>query len=270
MIRIILGAFILLAMLGQFAAQKAPVFTEMSEMQGYIIAQIAFAVLAIWLIASGIKKRRARKLATKVDEKAGEMKKEKMPLTVFLKSFFGDYKDFLHKNIEHASPPYWLSIVWLYGIARVAVRFNTGMGTTFNFQGWLAFWLATLFLGAFIGLIGYWIVGSIFHLGVLLAGGHKKAKVSRMIYVYCWLPYSLAIMITFLAAMLGLRENYFLNGGMGAAWFHPATAVSLYSIILGYIGTTEIQKTKKVRSILLFLILPILLHAAVFLYAYRP
>jgi hypothetical protein len=268
MFRIIFGIILLLAMLNQFVAQKAPVFAEVSEMQGYVAAQIVFLVLAIWLIYSGIKKRKAHNHAAKGADIKEDAKKEGMLLTDFFKSFFGDYKTFLRESIELKRPPYWLCVIWLYGIARVAIRLNTGIGTTFDLQNWLPFWASALLLGIVIGFIGYWVIGSIFHLGVLLAGGHKKAKTSRLIYVYCWMPHALVVTATFLAAMLGQRENYFLNGGIAANWFYPATFASLYSIILGYIGATEIQKTKKIRSILLFILLPFVIHAGVILYVY--
>lgn len=263
MLRIILGAFILIAMISQFVTQKAPVFTEMAEMQGYIVAQIAFLVLAIWLISSGIKKRKEKKGEAASTAKEG--------LLDFFKSFFGDYKGFLRKNIELKRPPYWLFVIWFYGVTRVLIKLDSsvaGIGVNFGISGWFDMWLISLILGAAIGFIGYWLVGSIFHLGVLLAGGHKKAKTSRMIFVYAGLPHTIAVMALFIVGMLGLRENYFSSGGLDPSWFHIATAATLYSIILGYIGVREVQKTKKIRSILLFLVLPILIHASIYLYVY--
>ena len=263
MLRIIFGILVLIALCNEFIFSKMPTFENSDVMTGFVLGQIVLVALAIWLISSGIKKRRAKKGETAEKPKEG--------MVGFLKSFFGNYKAFLHKNIELKRPPYWLLVIWFYGVARVLVRLDSsvaGIGANFGIQGWFDLWVTSLVLGAVIGFIGYWVVGSIFHLGVLLAGGHKKAKTSRMIYVYAGLPHTIAVMAIFFVGMLALHENYFLNGGIDPSWLRIAIAASLYSIILGYIGVREIQKTGKVRSILLFLVLPILIHASVYLYAY--
>ncbi|MFH0837967.1 MAG: Yip1 family protein [Patescibacteria group bacterium] len=263
MIRIIFGILILIGLANQFIVMKAPTFDNVAEMQGYVAAKIAFLVLAIWLISSGIKKRRAKQGKTE--------EKSKMGMIDFFKSYFGGYKAFLHKNIELKKPPYWLLVIWFYGVVRVLVRLDSsvaGIGFNFNIQGWFDLWVTSLVLGAVIGFIGYWLVGSIFHLGVLLAGGHKKAKTSRMIFIYSGIPHTIAVMALFFVGMLALRENYFLNGGLDPRWFYISGAASFYSIVLGYIGAVEVQKTKKIRSILLFLVVPIALYASIYLYSY--
>jgi len=272
MLRIVFGILLIVGMLSAFVTQSAPTFEDGAEMQGYVIAQIAFIALAIWLISSGIKKRRAKKQGSDKAGKVETVGKTKMAMVDFLKSFFGDYKAFLRKNIELKKPPYWLMVIWLYGVVRMLIRIDSSVGgigvVSFGIHGWFDMWVSSLIFGSVIGLIGYWVIGSIFHLGVLLAGGHHKAKASRMVFVYSSIPHTIAVMALFFVGMLGLRGNYFLDGGLDPSWFHISMAASLYSIVLGYIGAREVQKTKKIRSILIFIVLPVLMHASIYFYSY--
>ena len=215
-----------------------------------------------------------RKLKKQADSKAAKnvaSKKVELGIVDCCKSFFGNYKAYLTKYIELKKPPYWLMVLWIYGISRVLQKINSSIsaGTSdYAIQHWLSLWIAALIGGIVIGFIGYWLVGSIFHVGVLLAGGKKKAKTSRMIFLYAGLPFSLTVIILMLINMIAFRGDYFAYGGLEQSWNTLAILASLYSLILGYIGVREIQKTKKVRSILLFIALPIVLHTSIYYYSH--
>jgi len=61
MIRIIIGTILLVGLLNSTMLRGVPHFATSEETTGYILAQFVFLALSIWLIQSGINKRRAKK-----------------------------------------------------------------------------------------------------------------------------------------------------------------------------------------------------------------
>jgi len=263
MVRIIFGILILLGLLGSVADPNPPTFGSHSEMMGFATAQIALLILSIWLIHSGIRKRQLKK-GKKIEE-------AEIGIIPLAKEYFTSYKGFLTKYIGTGKPPYWFLVFWAYGLSKALVRFDAlliGATANYSINTWLGFWLISLVWGIVIALIGYWVVGSIFHLGVLLAGGKGKAKTSRLIYLYSSMPHVLAAIVLIALNMLVMGKNYFEYGGLAIEWLLVLFIAATYSWYLAYAGAVKIQKTKKFRSILIFLILPILLQSSVFLYSY--
>ena len=60
MIRIIIGVLLILGTLGSLA-KSAAVLSNSYELQGFILGKIIIIALGIWLIYSGVKKRKAHK-----------------------------------------------------------------------------------------------------------------------------------------------------------------------------------------------------------------
>lgn len=263
MLRIIIGIIIVIAFLGSLASQSVPNFGSDAEMMGYVISQIAFVALAIWLIYSGIEKRQ-RKKGNQIEKVKGDV----LPL---VREYFHSFKAFLTKYVMQSKTPYWFLVLWGYGLSKALIRLDIsvgGAGIDYSINNWTVLWMVGLILGLIMGLIGYWLLGSLFHLGVLIAGGKGMAKTSRLINLYASLPHTLVVIAVIAFNMLALRGSYFEYGGLANVWIFMTFAAAIYSWYLGYVGAMEIQKTKRVRSILIFLVLPILLQSSIFLYSY--
>jgi len=249
----------LLGMLSSFTRPN-PLPTETYEHAGFIIGQILFFVLSLWLIYSGIKGRKKIK-------KEGK-KREKIKFIDFTRLFFTKYKNFLTKYISEKRPPFFFLIMVIFGVSRFLDRVQSGIfsDNPLPIHDWLSNWFCAVIFGFVIGFVGYWLIGSIYHLFVRLAGGAKNPRASRNIFLYSMIPSSLAIIITQFIKMLVFGNSYFewasnqyLNIASLVLWILG----SIYGFILFYIGARDIQKTGKIRSIIFFLIIPILFFGVI-------
>jgi hypothetical protein len=265
MIRIILGVLIALGFLVSLA-KPVPVFTEQAEFMGFIAGKIVLIILIIWLIYSGARSK--KRLANEQKEK-----KNKMELFMFFKTFFGRYSDFLKNHILKKRPPYFFFILWLYGASRFFERLEVGVATgqTFNITNWVGAWFMAAIAGFIIGFIGYYVLGSIYHLFVRLAGGVKDWNASRNIFLYSYMPMILVSILSVLSEMI-VYGNRFFDGitsfGWNMVWLVLTLVALIYSLVLSYKGVVLIQKTGKIKSVIIFIVLPILLYASVFTYSY--
>jgi len=273
MIRIIVGVLLLIGMLNSAIQNPSgSTIANPYEAQGYMMGKVLIFVLAAWLIYSGIKQRQLKKSQT-VEKKQKEVtKKEKPNIVPFLRLFFMDYKAFLSKYIKLDKPPYWLLFLLLMGGTRVLISMHYAIVEqipNYPVQDWFSMLFFSLIGGIILGFIIYWVVGSIFHLGVLIAGGEKGAKASRMIYLYSGIPLYLTITLHMLINMVAFESEYFLFGGSYGSIRLGIIAISLaslYGIWLAYIAARITKKTKKIHSILLFIALPIAVQVLLLVY----
>ncbi len=219
--------------------------------------------MGIYLLYSGIKKEKKKKSSNSNINRLG--------IFDFIKYYFKDYQSFLKKYVIDKKPAYWLLILWFYGLNKVLIRFSespASMSIKYHIDNYSIFWISAVILGIIIAFIAYYALGSIFHLAVMLAGGKGKMKNSRLIFLYSSLPYTLSIFVLILINMLILRRGYFESNGMDLVYLLIITVAHIYSLYLNYKGAIFIQKTKKIRSIIIMIVFPILLQIMIYAYYY--
>ena len=265
MLRIILGILIIIGSLksmgGIVGVNSISTPDDEAFFYGVVAGKIILLILSIWLIYSGI-----RKIRQKGNKKSGGVSAWQ-----FLKEFFGSYTSFIEKYFKNKKPPFFFSIFWMFGIS-IAFNFIIAWISHGNYVlNWLYTWLFALILGLILALMGYWVMGSIYHIFVRLSGGEKNAKVSRYIYLYSGLPVFIVVIFSMIINMLVYGNEYLLGNIdeiLSYIWLFLKIVALIYSIVLGYIGVRNMQKTKKIRSVIFFIIIPILFRLSVFGYSF--
>jgi len=262
MIRIIIGALLIL---GTFTRSIQTPFDggieNYYELQGYLLGKAVFFIVGIWLLYSGIIKLKKKK-------------KSESPLYFyqFVKVFFTDYKSSLSNWFKKKKVPYFFLMIVISGTYRTLMQMHhaiLGGNPSYPIQDWFSLWLFAILGGIILGFILYWLIGSIFHLGVLIAGGEKNAKTSRLIYLYSGFPVYLAVLLFMLVNMIVFESEYFQFGGsFSSIWAGVIVLLvsTLYSYYLAYIGVRTVQRTKRIPSILLYIIFPLAIQIAVYFY----
>ena len=104
-----------------------------------------------------------------------------------------DFVGFAQQYLGRPGPPLMYIAVWLIGMDAVAGGIELGYvyGEQYDVDNWFFAWIRIIVGGAAIGIFRYWLVGSIFHIVVIAAGGKGIARTSRYILLYALLPASL-------------------------------------------------------------------------------
>jgi len=197
--------------------------------------------------------------------------REESPLTVVdvIREVFLRFPLFALRHLTHPKPPAMFVMVWLIGMDAMAgaielERFQLGEYTMSN---WFHAWLRIMFGGAFAGALRYWIVGSIFHLIVRAAGGTGPARTSRYIFLYAVVPVAVVDLSLKVIQMLVYGNGYFAGQTHPVFDFVGAVtmlATYLYSAALCYHGMRLLQRTDRLRSIVLLGTLGLVLVVAMF------
>ncbi|MBN1258911.1 hypothetical protein JXA05_04105 [Candidatus Peregrinibacteria bacterium] len=185
-----------------------------------------------------------------------------MPITQFISYYCKGYKNFLKKHIAEKRPPFFFILLWIYGAGLMLDR----MAAQGAVDDWASAWGIVLLLGIVSGYIGYFILGSWYHLRVWLAGGEKKWRISCNLWLYAGMPIFSVWLLLKIMAMAQYGNAYFK---MAMAPFSALTLVLLllavlYSVYLSYTGVVLIQKTKPVRSVIFFIALPVLFYFSLY------
>lgn len=193
----------------------------------------------------------------------------RLSIQEFIKQFFTQYDHFIRNFLTLKSPPFFGLILWLYGMTLVIDRIELRLirGLSMPTENWFFLWLLIMFIGPLSGVIGYYLRGSLFHVGVWLSNGLKNIRASRNIYLYSGLPIYLVTILSELFDSIAYGKNYFIeetNFVVDIIWFILILIATGYSIALGYRGVRLLQQTKKIRSIIFFIILPMLAHIIYF------
>ena len=163
---------------------------------------------------------------------------------------------FAKHYLTRPKPPLMYIAVWLIGMDAVV----GGMELTYAYSGqydlnnWFVAWVRIIVGGPLIGVFRYWLIGSIFHLIVLAAGGSGEARTSRYIVLYALLPAAVTNVSIKIVQMLLYQNNYF--AGQRNAVFEGLFGIGMmiayvYTIVLCFRGMLAVQHADRRRSIIM-------------------
>jgi hypothetical protein len=262
MIKLIFGILILFVQVKNLLeAGPRPVPTTPEAyytMQGEQGAQIAFTILGIVLIIWGIRS---------MMKKAKASKEEKMKLSLWemFKQVFSDFPKFLESFIGKKKPPFWLFTFWFMGLSTWLVMLKNQLpyAEVSPYVNWFATWLAAAIMAFVVGVVLYWVIAGVFHIFVLISGGKKPFKVSRLVYMYSGLPTYCTVFVLMLLHMLIMGDQIFTELPpvfLIYFWLIAIVAASLYSVYLAYTGLRQVQQIGEIRGVIFFLAIPIIFY----------
>lgn len=185
----------------------------------------------------------------------------------FVVNYILNFKSFAKSELIKKNPSFFPLVLYLDGVARTLDRISRPSNFE-DFHSWSIVWAAALVGGLLGALSIYYIYGSIYHFVVMLAGGKKDITISRNIATYSILPMSLALILGELLANILYGNAYFNKnfsvGFLGIIYFIFYIVITAISVRLGYIALREVQETKKIPTILLFVICPSILYFVAF------
>jgi len=255
MIRIIIGILLLLVSFSNVVTQGAKPGLEGAEGLGYRAMTFALFLLGVWLVSSGIRKR--QKAAGKKTETAWQ----------FLREFFKNPVLFLQKNAAESRPSKFFFVLWVTGMAMLLGKldlwiFNTGMA-----PNWTMIWILALALGIIFGALNYWVLGSLFHLGVMICKGKKAYRASRNLKVYTGLPAYLALVTVAVANTVFYGNQFFslpVNAVLDFILQFLAMAAAALTIYLGYQVALKVQETRPIPTLIVFVVIPAVIYLYLF------
>jgi len=112
-----------------------------------------------------------------------------------------DYQGFLDDCIRLEQAPYFYVALWIAGVAGMIdrIELRTLFGGDYLISNWLGVWAAALLLAVVAGPMAYYVLGGFFHIRVLMCGGYRRFKVSRLIWLYSsWPIFLWTILVTVL------------------------------------------------------------------------
>ena len=153
-------------------------------------------------------------------------------------------------------PPALLIMIWLIGMDAVAgmIEMEYAQQGAYLVDNWFYAWIRIMAGGVVVGAIRYWAVGSLFHLGVRLAGGNGLMRTSRYIFLYSAIPVAVVDLLLKVIQMLVYRNQYFigqtsaiLDGIIGGVML----GTLLFTARLCYIGMCQLMDANPRKSIML-------------------
>jgi len=256
MIRFAIGTFLLLGFMYNMLAIGPSAFNSYN-----LVGQGVGVLIGLLLMYFGYRK---------AWPKFKKEEKTKLTFGGLIKEFVFNYKSFLKSHLDKRAFLFLLVTIWLLGINNSFDRFEVGSLVPDNIYllaDWALLWLAVILIGLPFGFAMYIIGGAFFHLLVWISGGDKGMKLSRRIFAYSALPTSLTIIVSKIFYTIAYGNSYFTEPvflGYIYFWLIIAFLGVLYTIYLSYTGARLVQHTKKVRSIIFFLVLPLSLTVLVF------
>jgi hypothetical protein len=179
-----------------------------------------------------------------------------------VKLVFTDFVGFAQQYLTSSPPPLMYIAVWLIGMDTMAggIELAYIASDQYEVDNWFYAWIRIIVGGAAMGIVRYWLVGTIFHFVVLLAGGTGPARTSRYILLYALLPMSVCNLSIKILQMLLYGNKYFAgqtSGLVEGLFGLIMLGVYVYTIVLCYRGMCALQQTDKRRSIALLATLSI-------------
>jgi hypothetical protein len=173
-----------------------------------------------------------------------------------VKLVFTDFVGFANRYLKSSPPPLMYMAVWLIGMDAMAggIELSYIAGDQYDVDNWFYAWIRIIVGGAAIGIFRYWMVGTIFHVVVLLAGGDGPWRTSRYILLYALLPMSVCNLSIKILQMLIYGNKYFIgqtNALVEGLFGTIMLGVYVYTIVLCYRGMRALQQTDRRRSIAL-------------------
>jgi hypothetical protein len=184
---------------------------------------------------------------------------EREPLTfpdVVRATFSGPstFVAFAREYLTHPGPPSFLIVAWLLGMDGVAGALDIEYMTTGRHitDNWFHAWLRIMFAGLGAGVIRYWLMGTVFHGVVLLAGGRAQARTSRYLFLYAAVPLVVVELSVKVVQMLVYGNDYFAgrtDAGLAGFAGGVMLAAFVYSAVLCYAGMRRFLNTQRTRSL---------------------
>ena len=187
-------------------------------------------------------------------------------LPQFIKELFTNYKDFLKTHLIAEKPPFLFMVVWLLGMSSIIGRIEMRYVSTQEVQldNWILIWALIVMGGLISGYLSYWIGGALYHLRVWLSGGSGDYKISKNLFLYTGLPLYFAIIFSEIVDTFVYGSRYFTEPThmvLDLVLSVLCIAGIIYAISLSYRGVCLLQKTKRVPSIIFFVVLPAIFYA---------
>jgi len=191
----------------------------------------------------------------------------------FIRDFFVDYKTVLRNHLRVQKPPFLFIFIWMLGMSSVIdrIELKSLQNQAYPLDNWAATWALILVGGIVSGYIACYAGGAFYHLRVWLAGGSKSMHISRNLFLYTGIPIYAITILSEAVDTFVYGDKYFAgqtNLSLDLTWFCLAVGAILYSIALSYRGVRLLLDTKHIRSIILFIALPVLFYSLVFGIAY--
>ncbi len=176
-----------------------------------------------------------------------------------------DYYGFLDDYAEAKRPPYFFLAIWVAGISLdiYKLEYRTFLFGGYDITYWLGVFIAVLVFGIAFGPLAYFILGGLFHVRVLMCGGRRRFKISRLIWLYSSLPIFVWTILVFMVDTLIFDDAYFTGQASFAFDFSAGIGFVVcmaYSTHLSYKGVVGAQAGGKVRAFILFVILPAIFY----------
>jgi len=182
------------------------------------------------------------------------------PHTIFdvVRDVVKDYVLFARRYLLTSRPPVMLIVLWLVGMdamggAIETINVNSGM---YPVDNWFHAWIIAMGMGLPAGALRYWLVGSIFHAIVRVAGGRHPSYASRNIFFYSALPAAVIDLSLKVIQMVIYGNGYFAQHTPTAldGFFSFVTLAAYgYSVYLCYIGMRRVLETDRRKTIIALL-----------------
>lgn len=256
MIKKFFGVISLITLLAYIATDELSFLTNIE----YIIGGIILSVLTLYLL--NVSYKNIIKNIKNKEYVAGVKIKD------FFKNYFSNYKGFLEKYINKKRPPFF--VLSLFGLGSFVSFYVMEMeiyNQTSGIGGFLEFWFILLIVSVIIGYLYYVILGVIFNILVWLSGGKTNLLKSANISLYSGLSLYIAVIAFKVIETIILRNGMFTEKMSSAPvimFFLIVLIGMIYRAYLNYKGAIIIQKTKKVRTIIFFMIMPIFIYIIIF------
>ena len=171
-----------------------------------------------------------------------------------VKAVFTNFVEFADQHLRNPNPPLMYIAIWLIGMDTIAggIELAYIYNQQYDVNNWFYAWIRILVAGALMGIFRYWMVGTIFHLVVMAAGGTREARTSRYILLYALLPMSVCSLSIKILQMLIYGNKYFVgqtNPAVEGMLGFVMLGAYVYTLILCYRGMRALQNTDKRRSI---------------------
>jgi hypothetical protein len=165
------------------------------------------------------------------------------------------FPEFAKRHLTESPPPLMYIAMWLIGMDAVAgsIELEKIYSQEYITDDWFHAWIRIMAGGVLAGVLRYWLIGSIFHVLVLAAGGNGPARTSRYIFLYAALPVAVCDLSVKILEMIIYGNGYFteqthpLLDGMFSTIM---LAAFIYTVVLCYRGMSVLQGTDKRRSLL--------------------
>jgi len=154
-------------------------------------------------------------------------------------------------------------VIWITGIAyyiNASVEASPAQGSV-SLSIRDACMPQSLVMGLVCGIAVYWLGGLLFHGAVKLSGGTGRFSLSRRVYIYSFLPLTIANLCLYVSTAVLDGNNSFagygndtIDAAIGLLYF----AALMLVIFLLFKGARSTLHARPVRSMLAFVLMPVL------------